>query len=101
MLVDEHDLAAIDRAAQRRVDLERQALGKHAGLRERLVGVVPERCPGDQRDLHWVGLCPLRQRNRHVLGVAGAGEGACPGDSRARFALDSKCIDPSVTFPIY
>src|SRR5690606_20556542 len=42
VLVDEHDLAVVDRLAQRGVDLKRHAPGQYAGLGELLVEVVAE-----------------------------------------------------------
>ena len=76
VLVDEHHLAGIDRAAQGRVDLERHAPRQHAGFRQLLVEVVAQAGAGHQADLQRPGLGSLGEGARHRLGFAGTGETA-------------------------
>ena len=76
MLVDEGDLALVDLAPQRGVDLERHATRQRIGLRQHLVGIVAQRGAGDQRDRQRLALRPPGQRRRHRLTVARAGESA-------------------------
>jgi hypothetical protein len=76
VLVDVHHLAAVDRRAQHRVDLEGHAPRQRVGFGEQAVGVVAERGAGEQGDAQRFAPCAFGQRGRHQLDVASAGKAA-------------------------
>jgi hypothetical protein len=76
VLVDEHDVAGVDPAAECGVDLEGEAAGEDAGLGEELVGIVAERGAADEGDFERGGGGAAGELVEDLLGVAGAGEAA-------------------------
>ena len=76
MLVDEHDFALVDLAAQNRVDLEGHAARQHARLGHQAVAAIAQRGARDQGQAQRVSQGALGQRARQGLGVAGTGEPA-------------------------
>ena len=76
MLVDEHDFAVVDLAAQDRVDLERHAARQHARFGHQAVAAIAQRSARDQGQAQGILQGALGQRARQGLGVAGTGEPA-------------------------
>ena len=76
VLVDEHDVAVVDLAAQHRIDLERHAARQHARLGHQAVAAIAQRGARDQGQAQGVLQGALGQGARQGLGVAGTGKAA-------------------------
>ena len=86
VLVDEHHVAAIDRLAQRTVDLERQTAREHARIRQQAIDAMTERRARHQRDTQRLAFVAraFGQRDGHRFRVACTREATC-ADAHAVF----------------
>ncbi|MNL09926.1 hypothetical protein D3C87_1307050 [compost metagenome] len=88
VLINESDLALVDLAPQRGVDLERHAARQGIRLGQHLVRIVTQRRAGDQRDRQRLAFRAAGQRRRHGLTVARTGE---PAHANGHAVLNQQC----------